>query len=144
MQQLSIVGKDYHTEEHLTEEHLIRMLSGVRRRRRPALAPRRFTFHEEAWYEYEHRDQPGRLSQHDKYVGYYRLPVAAIAEQKTLPLIFQEKRAHQVDQGTARRYLQGKPRELLSNVVPEEAMETFPEDAPDSSRNVCVQAREGT
>jgi len=29
------------------------MLSGVRRRRRPALAPRRFTFHEEACYEYE-------------------------------------------------------------------------------------------
>lgn len=121
-QQLSIVGKDYHTEEHL-----IRMLSGVRRRRRPALAPRRFTFHAEACYEYEHRDQPGRLSQHDKYVGYYRLPVAAIAEPKTLSLIFQ-----------------GKPRELLSNVVPEEAMETFPEDASDSSRNVCVQAREGT
>src|SRR5712692_490288 len=36
-----------------TEEHLIRMLSGVRRRRRPALAPRRFTFHEEVCYEYE-------------------------------------------------------------------------------------------
>jgi hypothetical protein len=37
--------------------------------------------------------------------------MAAIAEQQTLSLIFQEK-----------------PRALLSNVVPEEAMETFPED----------------
>ena len=55
---------------------------------------------------------------------------ALIQENKARLQFFQEKLEHEVDQGTALRYLQEKYEALLTGVVTEDTLQSSDEDEP--------------
>ena len=75
----------------------------------------------------------GIIEQKDNITVGIKTWAQLIQENKARLQFFQEKLEHEVDQGTALRYLQGKYEALLTGVITEEILQTPEEDEPAES-----------